>query len=132
MEKSGTIIKIKDKYMQISVARDSACGDNCAACGLCSNSRQMIVTLKKAEGFKVGDKVRLITENKKILQYSAAGYLSLTALLIMGAIIGGLLAGDWSAFLGAIVGTLLGITILKKVFTKKTEITVKTGSDLNV
>ena len=129
MEKTGIVISSKNEYVEVSVTRDSACGDSCAACGLCSNSREMRVTLKNTLGLKPGDKVRLISDDKKVLRHSATGYLSLTALLIAGGVLGGVLGGDWAAFLGAILGLFVGIRILRMFFTKSMEITVKKLED---
>ena len=111
--------------MQISVIRDSACGGSCAACGLCSNSREMTLALKNTLNLSVGNKVRLISDDRKIIRFSATGYRSLTVLLILGAILGGIIGGDWLAFICAVMGTLLGIFILRKVFTKRAEIIVE-------
>ncbi len=125
MEKSGTVKKLSGEYMTVSVVRDSACGDNCAACGLCKNNREMTVRLKNTDGFKVGDKILLVSDDKKVMKHSAIGYLSLTLLLIFGGIMGGALGGDWFAFGGAIAGTALGIIILRLFFADKIEITTK-------
>ena len=125
MEKLGTVKATSGGYMLVTIHRDSACGDNCAACGLCGNSREMSVRLKNTKGFTPGDTVRLISDDSKFLGHSAAGYLSLTALLIVGAILGGILGGDWFAFGGGLLGILLGIVILKLFFSDKIEITTE-------
>ncbi len=122
MEKYGTVTNISGGYIDVTIQRDSACGDNCAACGLCGNSREMTLRLKNTKDFKVGDKIRLMSNDKSFLKHSAAGYLSLTALLILGAVVGSICGGDWMAFLGAIAGTALGILALKLFFTDKMEI----------
>ena len=122
MEKYATVTKNLGKDMYVTILRDSACGDNCAACGLCGNGREMTIRLKNTGDFKAGDKIRLITSDKSFLKHSAAGYLSLTALLIAGGVIGSLLGGDWMAFVGAIVGTAVGIVVLKLFFADKFEI----------
>lgn len=125
MEKLGTVKETKDGYMTVSVQRDSACGDNCAACGLCGNSREMTVKLRNTQGFQVGDTVRLTSDDRKVLKHSAMGYLSLTALLIAGGIAGGSLGGDWFAFGGALLGLGLGILALRLFFSEKIEITTE-------
>ena len=129
MEKYGTVKNISDGYMNVTIQRDSACGDNCAACGLCGNSREMTIRLKNTGDFKAGDKIRLISSDKSFLKHSAAGYLSLTALLIAGAVIGSLCGGDWMAFVGAIVGTAVGILVLRLFFTDKLEIATEKVED---
>ena len=122
MEKYGTVKETSGGYMNVTILRDSACGDNCAACGLCGNNREMTLRLKNTKNFKTGDKIRLVSNDKSFLKHSAAGYLSLTALLIGGGIIGSLWGNDWMAFVGAIFGTALGVLILKLFFTDKLEI----------
>lgn len=122
MEKYGTVTETTGGYMNVTILRGSACGDNCSACGLCGNGREMTLRLKNTKDFKTGDKIRLISSDKSFLKHSAAGYLSLTALLIAGAVIGSLLGGDWAAFAGAILGTAVGILVLKLFFTDKLEI----------
>ncbi len=122
MEKYGTVKETSDGYMDVTILRDSACGENCAACGLCGNGREMTLRLKNTKGFKAGDKIRLTSSDKSFLKHSAAGYLSLTALLIAGGVTGSLLGGDWMAFVGAIAGLALGILVLKLFFTDKLEI----------
>lgn len=119
MEKFGTVTEIQGEYMVVSVVRDSACGDNCAACGLCGNSREMTVKLKNTKNFKAGDKIRLVSEDKRIVGQSAVGYLSLTVLLIAGGVVGGIIGGDWAAFGGAILGFGVGVGVLKLFFVNK-------------
>ncbi len=125
MEKLGTVKELSGNYMTVTIHRDSACGDSCAACGLCGNSREMTLRLKNTGNFAIGDTIRLISDDKKFLGHSAAGYLSLTALLILGAVLGGIWGGDWFAFGGGIVGILLGILVLRLFFTDKIEITTE-------
>lgn len=122
MEKYGTVKETSGGFMNVTILRDSACGENCAACGLCGNGREMTLRLKNTKDFKAGDKIRLTSSDKSFLKHSAAGYLSLTALLIAGGVIGSLWGGDWTAFVGAIAGTALGILVLKLFFTDKLEI----------
>ena len=125
MEKFGTVSEIQGEYMVVTVVRDSACGDNCAACGLCGNGREMTVRFKNTGDFKKGDRVCLISDDKKVMGNSALGYLSLTVLLISGGVVGGIIGGDWGAFGGAIVGIALGIGVLKLFFKNKFDIDIK-------
>ena len=125
MEKLGTVKEVRGEDMIVSVVRDSACGENCAACGLCGNGREMTVTLKNTKGFKKGDRVRLLSDDKKVMKSSAIGYLSLTALLIGGGAVGGVLGGDWAAFGGAVAGLALGVAVLKLFFKNKIDIDIQ-------
>lgn len=121
MEKTGVVVEIKNGYAFVNIERDSACGDNCAACGLCSN-RQMTVKIKNVKSFAIGDEVRLKTDDKKFLKGSAIGYLLMTALLIIGGLIGSIVGGEWTAFFGALVMIGVGVVILRKFFTRKLDV----------
>lgn len=121
MEKTGVVVEIKNGYALVNIERDSACGDNCAACGLCSN-REMTVKIKNDKNFVVGDLVRLKTDDKKFLRGSAIGYLSLTILLLAGGVIGSIIGGEWTAFFGALVMIGVGVVVLRKFFTKKLDV----------
>ncbi|MBQ9757222.1 MAG: SoxR reducing system RseC family protein [Clostridia bacterium] len=121
MKKFGTVTKTEGDKAVVTIIRDSACGENCAACGICKNSKEMTIIIPN-EGFNVGDKVCLTTDDKTFLKSSALGYLSLTALLIAGGAIGGKLGGDWTAFLGALIGVLLGVVLIRCFFAEKIEI----------
>ena len=124
MEKQGTVAKVAGDMMTVAIVRDSACGDNCAACGLCGNRREMTVELKNDGGFAAGDKVLLVSEDSKVVGNSAIGYLSLTALLVGGGVAGAYIGGDWAAFCGAIIGLGLGIGLLRLVFKNKMDIEI--------
>ncbi len=112
MEKIGKVAKISDRIAEIIIVRDSACGENCAACGLCQN-REMSVKLSVPDNVSVGDSVRLCTEDKGILKLSALGYLTLTVLLFLGGALGTLLGSEWLAFLLSILFVGLGVLLLK-------------------
>ncbi len=124
MEKLGTVTKINGEFAEITVRRDSACGENCAACGLCAN-RDMTVCVKNTDGLCVGDSVRLLAEDKKFLKVSAIGYLSLTILLLVGGIIGAALGSEWLAFALSICFVLAGIGVLKILAPGSVEIKIE-------
>lgn len=124
MEKLGTVTKINGEFAEITVHRDSACGENCAACGLCAN-RDMTVSVKNTDGLCVGDSVRLLAEDKKFLKVSAIGYLSLTILLLVGGIIGAALGSEWLSFALAICFVLAGIGALKILAPGSVEIKIE-------
>ena len=121
MEKTGVVRKVDNEYAYIVIERDSSCGENCAACGLCAN-REMMVKIKNTKGFEKGDMVRLKTDDKKFLSGSAIGYLLLTALLIIGGMLGSLISGEWTAFFGALVMLAVGVIIMRRFFAKKIDV----------
>ncbi len=122
MEKYGVVTSILENFAEVTIIRDSACGENCSSCGLCENNRTMTVKIKNNGEFKKGDKIKLSSDTKTFVAHSALGYLSLTILLIAGAAIGGMLGSEWLAFVGGIVGVLLGILIIRIFFSDKLEI----------
>ena len=124
MEKLGTVTKVNGEFVEVMVHRDSACGENCAACGLCAN-RDMTVTVKNTGGLCAGDSVRLLAEDKKFLKVSAIGYLSLTVLLLAGGIIGAALGSEWLAFALSICFVLAGIGVLKILAPDSVEIKIE-------
>ena len=121
MEKLGVVTKINGNYMDIKIHRDSACGENCVACGLCQN-REMTITLKNTGGFSAGDEVRLLSEDKHILKFSALGYLSLTLLLLLGGAVGTALGSEWLAFALAAIFLFTGVFVLRWISPKSVEI----------
>ncbi len=124
MEKLGTVLSVQSGMAKIKITRDSACGDNCAACGLC-DMREMIVELPVDNDINVGDKVMLVTKNSSFLKNSALGYITLTILLLLGAVLGAKIGGDVLSFIMALAFVGLGVFILKLIPHKNTEIKVE-------
>lgn len=124
MEKLGIVSKVNNDCIEVAVHRDSACGEGCAACGLCP-SRDMTVTVKSRGNFCVGDEVRLLSEDKKVIKLSALGYLSLTLLIFLGAALGTVLGSEWLAFCLALLFVFAGVFVLKKVSSMRIEIKVE-------
>lgn len=124
MEKLGTVTNINGDLVEVMVHRDSACGENCAACGLCAN-HDMLVSVTNPGGLCVGDSVRLLAEDKKFLKVSAIGYLSLTVLLLAGGIIGAALGSEWLSFALAVCFVLAGILVLKILAPDSVEIKIE-------
>ena len=117
MERDGTVVYADGNTVKIKVKRDSACGENCAACGLCAN-REQTIELANTQNLKVGDKVRLESSDKSFVYRSAIGYLLLTASLILGAALGHIIwKNELASVLGAVI--LLCIALLGiKIFCK--------------
>ena len=124
MEKQGTVLSVQSGTAKIKITRDSACGDNCAACGLC-DMREMVVELPVDNDINMGDKVILVTKNSTFLKNSALGYITLTALLILGAIIGAKIGGDALSFVMAIAFVGIGVLTLRLIPHKNTEIKIE-------
>ncbi len=124
MEKLGTVVEICNNTAKINIIRDSACGESCAACGLCPN-REMTVSLPTIDGLKVGDNVRLLTANSTFLKNTLVGYISLTLLIILGGILGTIWKSEWLGFLLALIFVEIGLFIIQKFFPKNIEIHIE-------
>ncbi len=124
MEKLGRVEKIHDNMADIKIYRDSACGDNCAACGLCPN-REMTITLPVVLNLAEGDEVRLVSDSSSFVKKSGLGYLSLTLLLIFGGILGTVAGGEWLGFLLALLFLCLGVLVIRKFFSKGVKIHIE-------
>ena len=66
MEKNGVVTAADNENATVTVTRDSACGENCAACGLCGNMREMTVNIKNTIGLREGDRVRLSSSDSAV------------------------------------------------------------------
>ena len=124
MEKLGTVLSVRSGIAKIKITRDSACGDNCAACGIC-DMREMIVELPVDNDINVGDTVMLVTKNSSFLRNSALGYITLTILLLLGAVLGAKIGGDVLSFIMALAFVGLGVFILRLIPHKNTEIKIE-------
>ncbi len=124
MEKLGRVEKIYNNTAEIRLERDSACGENCAACGLCPN-REMKVTLPCPAGLCVGDEVKLLSDDSAFVKKTVWSYLSLTLLLLLGGVVGALLKSQWLAFILAIAFVGIGILLIRRLSPKGVEIHIE-------
>lgn len=124
MEKLGKVRKIENGIAEIEIERDSACGENCAACGLCGG-KQLVVSLPVDSTISAGDTVKLAIKDSKILWLSAVGYLSLTILILAGAALGTHFGREWLGFLLAFILLVCGVLILRKAAPKPGHIHVE-------
>ncbi len=124
MEKLGIVEKIEDNMAYIKILRDSACGDNCAACGLCSN-REMMIKLPSSEGLCEGDNVKLLSDDSAFIKKSILAYLSLTILLVLGGVVGTLTGNEWLSFFLALIFAAAGVFVIRKFLPKGIEIRIQ-------
>lgn len=116
MEKYGIVIETDEKYARVKVERESACGGNCASCGMCGSTGAYI-KVRNTEKLEKGDKVRVVCDDTRFLKRCAVGYLSLTALMILGGALGAR-GGEVASFFGAAAALLCGILILRRTFSR--------------
>lgn len=66
METYGMVKQVKGDTAVVKVARESACGGNCAACHACGN-REIVTTVRNPIGAKCGDVVKISSSSRHVL-----------------------------------------------------------------
>ena len=87
MVQTGLIKKLHGNIADVEIHRSTACGDNCASCGLCSG-RTSIVKAANAAGAAEGDTVLIDMADKKVLGAAFLVYIVPLVLLVAGYFIG--------------------------------------------
>ena len=75
MREDGIVIEIMGDICRVSVKRKSACGENCASCKATCSAREHICEARDFAGAKVGDRVVLETDSKKLLKSAFLVYI---------------------------------------------------------
>lgn len=106
MQKTAQVIALHENNLaELSVKRDSACGD-CASCGACSGSC-LRLEVPNVLGAKIGDRVTVETASGLVLGIAALIYLLPILMFFAGYLIGTLI-GFSPILLGA-VGFVLAL-----------------------
>lgn len=80
MNKTGTVLKKETGKSLVLIFRDSACGDNCAGCGVCS--REKTVWVKDDTDSRKGDRVEIFLERKSFLLMCFMAYVLPLAVML--------------------------------------------------
>lgn len=97
MKEYGRVVAIEGADAMIKFIRTSACG-RCHACGMISGQNEIVVNVPNTMGAEVGDRVAINIRMKKALGASAIAYVFPLVMLVLGGIVGWLLAGVWHIF----------------------------------
>lgn len=124
MEKIGVVVEATDKKIKIKVARDHACGGNCAQCLSCAG-REIYVEADNTDGFNQGEQVRILMENPVFYKRLLGGYALPSIMFIVGVILG--YAAFSSEALSALSGAfLLAATVFcQKIFFKNKDTAIR-------
>lgn len=119
MEQIGVVKKTEENVADITVNRVSACGENCAHCkGGCTPS-SVTVRVENPVGAKIGDRVKIETDTKKVLFASFVLYILPVLFTIFGAVITKMIT-DGVPFLVLVCGVIFfGAFFLIHKFDKK-------------
>lgn len=75
MREDGIVTEVTGDICRVSVKRKSACGENCASCKATCSAREHICEAINSVGAKVGDRVVLETDSKKVLKSAFLVYI---------------------------------------------------------
>jgi len=101
---------IDQSTAEVAVRRFSACGENCANCGLCDTAKTVTAAAVNTIGAKPGDTVIVRTESSVILRAAAAAYLLPLAALLFGCIIAAAFGlSQNGTVIAGILGLILGL-----------------------
>lgn len=128
MKERGQIIEVtEDGLAIVKIKRSSYCS-SCGACNMGAHQDEMVLTIPNRLKGKPGDLVELDLESATILKASAIAYLFPLAALLVGVILGYMLAyrvnGNAELF-GAVGGILmaslafLGIRMMEPIFKRR-------------
>ena len=104
MQRTGTVRELNADFAKVVIKRQTACGENCANCGGCSEKYNEI-TAKNSIGALVGDTVVVEMEDKTVL--SAAFWVYIFPLIIFFVGYGMLFLIGVSELLSVIAGIFL-------------------------
>ena len=87
MEQTGIVEECIDGMAKIKITRSSACGDNCASCGMCPG-KETVIEAKNDCGAAKGDTVLLNMSSGKVLNAAFLAYIVPVILLVLGCVTG--------------------------------------------
>lgn len=102
MLQTGIVTKQNGGFAEVEITRSSACGENCASCGLCPGQTAVVEAINDM-GAAAGDGVIIDMADKKVLSAAFLVYIVPVIMLIAGyfageAIFGGETSGVASGF----------------------------------
>jgi sigma-E factor negative regulatory protein RseC len=100
IEEYGQVVDIKSGEAYVKFTRSSACG-RCQACGMLSSQNEIVIQVPNELDASVGDMVAVSIRVSKALGASALAYVFPLVMLIVGVVLGWLLASVWGAFADA-------------------------------
>ena len=109
MEQTGIVEECVDGMAKVKITRSSACGDSCAACGMCPG-RETVIEAKNTCGAAKGDTVLLNMSSGKVLNAAFLAYIVPVILLVLGCV-----TGDY-IFKSENVGILSGFFLMAVSF----------------
>lgn len=114
MDQKGVVVKVlSDGISEISIMRESACGDSCSSCGGdCSLSEVTVKASNSPKNLAIGDIVRIKGSTSKMILSAFIAYLVPLIFLMVGTIGGSELLKRMGVEKYEILGFLIGLVAL--------------------
>ena len=109
MEQTGIVEECIGTMAKVKITRSSACGESCAACGMCPG-KETVIEARNECGAAKGDTVVLNMSSGKVLNAAFLAYIVPVILLVLGCI-----AGDY-IFKSENMGILSGFALMAVSF----------------
>ena len=125
MENKGFVTEVLGDIVKVRVARESACGGNCAGCHGCPADAVIVECKTNDTLFNVGDDVIVTMSRKSFFQGVFGCYGLMTILMILCAVIG---YSIWKSEIASVIGGFLGLAvggIFMKIISAQKELEVK-------
>ena len=104
MEQTGIIQECTGRTAKVMIIRSSACGDNCASCGMCPG-RETVIEARNECGAQKGDSVIINMSGGRVLRAAFLVYIVPIIFLVLGCVLGNYIFGTETA--GIICGFAL-------------------------
>ena len=125
MEKIAVVKSVGDGFAVVEISRKSACAgcadeNNCSACRLALAETETTARAENSIGAKVGDRVRVEADSRRVLLYAAVVFLLPILLGAAGFLLGGLLFGEgvWQ-YVVSLVGFAAAFVLIKLTFERR-------------
>lgn len=112
MKNFGTIIALDDENALIEVKRSTSCGEKCGSCASNCKNKTMVIGVKNTLNAKIGEKVEVESESKRILSIAFLIYIFPIIMFILGVYLSNLIMGYMGKGINELVSIAVGIVFV--------------------
>lgn len=87
MRQTGIVEEVRGNTATVKIIRSSACGENCASCGLCQN-KEMLAEAKNTANAAAGDTVIIETADNRVMGAAFLAYILPLIAMLAGYFLG--------------------------------------------
>lgn len=111
MKELGKVVKVEEKYIEISIKRTSAC-DKCKRCISAEGQKQMLLRARPYENASIGDIVEIDQKASTFLSAVFTAYIIPLIAFVIGTVIGYYVFASHSQGTKELYSILLGLLFL--------------------